>query len=77
MIASVFGMPVSLAEIITSGIIEFLCANQGFTATARNNHVLGIAFFWFLVPFFAVAASYFMSSLCFKYGVAAMVGKNF
>src|SRR4030067_696439 len=60
-----------------SGIIGFSCANQGFTATARNNHVLRIAFFWFLVPFFAVAASYFMSSLYFKYGVAAMLGKNF
>src|SRR3972149_4726527 len=76
-VASVFGIPVSLAEIITSGIIGFSCANQGFTATARNNHVLRIAFFWFLVPFFAVAASYFMSSLYFKYGVAAMLGKNF
>ena len=76
-IASVFGIPVSLAEIVTSGIIGFSCANQGFTATARNSHVLRIAFFWFLVPFFAVAASYFMSSLYFKYGVVAMLGKNF
>ena len=76
-IASVFGIPVSLAEIVTSGIIGFSCANQGFTATARNNHLLRIAFFWFLVPFFAVAASYFMSSLYFKCGVAAMLGKNF
>ena len=43
--ASVFGIPDSLAEIVTSGIIGFSCANQGFTATARNNHVCHIAFF--------------------------------
>jgi PiT family inorganic phosphate transporter/sulfate permease len=77
LVASVFGIPVSLAEIITSGIIGFSCASQGFSATARNNHVLRIAFFWFLVPFFAVVASYVLSSLYFKYGIAAMLGKNF
>ncbi|HEY7534385.1 MAG TPA: hypothetical protein VH878_00370, partial [Thermodesulfobacteriota bacterium] len=53
----VLGIPVSLAEIISSGIIDFSCASQGFSATARNSHVLRITFFWFFVPFFAVAAS--------------------
>jgi PiT family inorganic phosphate transporter/sulfate permease len=77
LVASVFGIPVSLAEIITSGIIGFSCANQGFSATAKNNHVLRIAFFWFVVPFFAVAASYALSSLYFKYNVAAMLDRSF
>ena len=31
-IASIFGIPISLAEIITSGIIGFSCANSGFSS---------------------------------------------
>ena len=77
LIASIFGIPVSLAEIVTSGIIGFSCANQGFSITAQNKHVLRIAFFWFVVPFFAVAISYGLSSLYFNYNVSAMIGKNF
>ncbi|MBI2485929.1 MAG: inorganic phosphate transporter [Deltaproteobacteria bacterium] len=77
LVASVFGIPVSLAEIITSGIIGFSCASQGFSVTAQNKHVLRIAFFWFVVPFFAVAISYGLSSLYFKYGILAMLGANF
>jgi PiT family inorganic phosphate transporter/sulfate permease len=77
LIASVFGIPVSLAEIVTSGIIGFSCANQGFSITVQNKHVLRIAFFWFVVPFFAVAISYGLSSLYFNYDVSAMMGKNF
>lgn len=75
--ASVFGIPVSLAEIVTSGIIGFSCASQGFSVTAQNKHVLRIAFFWFVVPFFAVAISYGLSSLYFKYGILAMLGAHF
>ncbi|HEX9830353.1 MAG TPA: hypothetical protein VGA94_01575 [Thermodesulfobacteriota bacterium] len=56
----------SLAQIITSGIINFSCANQGFSVTAQNKHVLRIAFLWLAVPFFAVAISYGLSSLYFK-----------
>ncbi|MGE5444848.1 MAG: anion permease [Ignavibacteriales bacterium] len=74
LLASVFGIPVSLSEITTAGIIGFSCANQGFSATAENRHVARIALFWFVVPFFAVGASYMLSSLSFKYGVTAMLG---
>lgn len=75
LIASLFGVPVSLAEIVTSGIIGFSCANQGFGVTVRNKHVAQIAFFWFVVPFFAVAVSYGLSTLYFKYSaVAATLG---
>ncbi|GBD38326.1 MAG: sulfate permease CysP [Deltaproteobacteria bacterium] len=76
LIASIFGIPVSLAEIITSGIIGFSCANDGFSATAENKHVLRIAFFWFIAPFFAVVASYVLSSIYFKYGILSMLNTN-
>ncbi|HSE83856.1 MAG TPA: inorganic phosphate transporter [Thermodesulfobacteriota bacterium] len=69
--ASIYGIPVSLAEIITSGIVGFSCANQGFSVTAQNRHVARIAFFWFVVPFFAVGASFMLSSLYFNYGTVA------
>ncbi len=75
--ASLFGVPVSLAEIVTSGIIGFSLAQQGFAATAQNRHVMRIAFFWFVIPFVAVAMGYFMSSLYFSYDVAAMISGNF
>jgi PiT family inorganic phosphate transporter/sulfate permease len=75
--ASLFGIPVSLAEIITSGIIGFSCAQQGFTVTAQNRHVARIAFFWFVVPFVAIGLSYMLSSIYFKYDIIAIVGRNF
>lgn len=75
--ASIFGVPVSLAEIVTAGIIGFSLAQQGFTATAQNRHVVRIAFFWFVIPFVAVAMGYFMTSFYFQYDVAAMISRNF
>jgi sulfate permease len=74
LLASIFGIPVSLSEITTAGVIGFSCANQGFSATAENRHVMRIALFWFVIPFFAIGASYGLSSLSFKYGVATMLG---
>lgn len=68
--ASISGIPVSIAEIITSGIIGFSCAQHGFRVTARNRHVVRIAFFWFVIPFVAVGLSYVLSSLYFSYGLA-------
>ncbi len=76
-LASVFGVPVSLAEIITSGIIGFSLAQQGFSVTAKNRHVVRIAFFWFVIPFVAVGMGYMLSSLYFHYDVAAMISRNF
>lgn len=62
-IASLMGIPVSLNETITSGIIATSCARVGFKKTAKNEHVLRILFFWFLAPFFAVGLSYGLTSL--------------
>ena len=68
--ASFYGIPVSIAEIITSGIIGFSCAQHGFGVTAKNRHVMRIAFFWFVIPFVAIGLSYALSSLYFSYGFA-------
>jgi PiT family inorganic phosphate transporter/sulfate permease len=62
-IASLLGIPVSLNETITSGIIATSCARKGFRKTAGNEHVLRILFFWFAAPFLAIALSYGMTAL--------------
>ncbi len=62
-IASLIGIPVSLNETITSGIIATSCARVGFRKTAKNEHVIRILFFWFLAPFFAVGLSYGLITL--------------
>lgn len=62
-IASLMGIPVSLNETITSGIIATSCARAGFKKTAKNEHVLRILFFWFVAPFLAVALSYGLTVL--------------
>lgn len=63
-VASLLGVPVSLNETITAGIIALSCAQSGFRSTARNQHVVRIAFFWFLAPFLAVALAYSSAALC-------------
>ena len=77
LMASFYGIPVSIAEIITSGIIGFSCAQQGFGVTARNRHVLQIAFFWIVIPFVAIAMGYGLTSLYFNYNVAEFIALNF
>ncbi len=77
LLASLKGIPVSLAEIVTSGIIGFSCASQGFKTTFENKHVLRIAFLWFFVPFFAVGASYVLCVVYFDYGVAKLLASLF
>lgn len=70
--ASIYGIPVSIAEIITSGILGFSCAQHGYAETMRNKNVSRIAFFWFVIPFIAVGLSYFLSVLYFKYDISAI-----
>lgn len=62
-LASFAGIPVSITEIVTAGIVGFSCAQHGFGKTAKNRHVLRIAFFWLAVPFITVAAGYFAAML--------------
>ena len=47
--ASVMGIPVSLAEIVTAYIIRIGCANEGLLA-ARNETVQRILTLWFVSP---------------------------
>jgi len=77
LISSLAGIPVSIAEIITSGIIGFSCAQHGFGVTAKNRHVMRIGFFWLVTPFLAIILSYTMSLLYFDYGLAEAINLGF
>jgi len=76
LVASFSGIPVSIAEIVTSGIIGFSCAQQGFGVTARNRHVMRIAFFWIVIPFIAVGMGYALSSLYFNYNIGELISMS-
>lgn len=45
-IASRFGMPVSLTEIVTCSVIGFSCAANGLRDTSQNRHVRRILLLW-------------------------------
>lgn len=62
-VASFAGIPVSITEIVTAGIVGFSCAQHGFGKTAKNRHVLKIAFFWIAVPLATVAVGYIAAML--------------
>ena len=62
-IASIFGIPISLAEIITSGIIGFSCANSGFSRTIKNTNVSKMIKLWIITPILCVLISYFLAGL--------------
>ncbi|MCY4047127.1 MAG: inorganic phosphate transporter [Candidatus Dadabacteria bacterium] len=64
--ASLAGIPVSITEIVTAGIVGFSCAQHGFGKTARNRHVLRIAFFWLAVPAATVAIGYIAAMFVLK-----------
>lgn len=64
--ASVAGIPVSITEIVTAGIVGFSCAQHGFGKTAKNRHVLRIAFFWLAVPAATVAIGYAVAMFVLK-----------
>ena len=77
LMASYSGIPVSIAEIITSGIIGFSLAQKGVGVTLRNKHVMRIAFFWIVIPFIAIAMGYGLTSLYFNYNVGEFITLNF
>ncbi|MGH7884950.1 MAG: inorganic phosphate transporter, partial [Thermodesulfobacteriota bacterium] len=70
--ASIYGIPVSLAEIITSGVVGFSCAQHGFSKTAGNRYVSRIAFFWFVIPFITIGLSYILTHFYFKYDLSGL-----
>ena len=63
LVASIKGIPVSLNEIITSGIIGFSCAAHGVRFTGNKNNVRRIALTWVSTPFVACFISYSLLSL--------------
>jgi len=56
--ASRFGMPVSLAEIVTCSVIGFSCAARGVRGTAANYHVRRMLVLWPTAPVMAGAISF-------------------
>ena len=61
--ASFYGIPISMAEIITSGIIGFSCSTSGFKKTFRKKSVAQIVTFWILAPIICIVISYFTTNL--------------
>jgi phosphate/sulfate permease len=66
-IASVAGIPISLAEIITSGIIGFSCSNLGWKKTFANSNIVKILKFWVAGPIICILLSYLISLLMGNY----------
>ena len=56
--ASLFGMPVSLAEIVTCSVIGFACAANGFRGTAGNYHIRRMAVLWPVAPLAAATLTF-------------------
>lgn len=56
--ASRFGMPVSLAEIVTCSVIGFGAAANGLRDTADNHHVRRIVLLWPAAPITAAAIAF-------------------
>ena len=62
-IACFYGIPISLAEIVTAGIIGFSCASKGFSNTIKNNSVSKILKFWIFVPIICVIVSFVITNV--------------
>lgn len=67
--ASRFGVPVSLAEIVTCAVIGFSYARRGFRETSNNRHVRRIYLLWPLAPTLSAGMSCLMA-------VILQIGRN-
>ncbi len=61
--ASRYGMPVSLAEIVTCSVIGFGCAAGGFRKTANNQHVRRMLVLWPVAPVSAATITFGLLAL--------------
>ncbi len=77
LLASIYGIPVSIAEIVTAGVVGFSCAQHGFAQTSKNRHVVRIGFFWFVVPLITVGVSYYICMIYIKYNLASHLSSLF
>jgi len=62
-VASLYGIPISMAEIITSGIIGFSCSTSGFSETFKKKSVFQIVSFWILAPIICVFTSFYITNI--------------
>ena len=58
LVSSLLGMPVSLSQIITCGVIGVSWSRTGFNHTLKKENVKKMAFFWVIGPFITVAITY-------------------
>lgn len=58
LVASHYGVPVSLAETVTCSVIGFGAAHAGLAHTSRNEHLRKIYILWPICPLFTATASY-------------------
>jgi sulfate permease len=61
--ASRFGMPVSLAEIVTCGVIGFSLASKGLKETTDNRHVRRMALLWPMAPVAAAGLAFSLMAI--------------
>lgn len=59
-VASVLGIPVSVNETITSGMIGVSCARDGFRNVFSRRYITTIFFFWFVIPWVALLTSFIL-----------------
>ena len=62
-IASLYGIPISMAEIITSGIIGFSCSTSGFRETFKKKSVFQIVSFWVLAPIACIVIAFLITNI--------------
>jgi len=60
-VASFYGIPISLAETVTAGLIGFSCASTGFSRTLKNTSVSIILKFWIFAPLSCIVISYIIA----------------
>lgn len=65
-VASLYGIPISVAEIVTAGIIGFSCASTGFSRTLKKTSVSSILKFWIFAPLSCVVISYIIAEYFLK-----------
>jgi len=58
LVASAFGVPISLTLVVASSVIAFGIATDGVRQAYRNNHVRRIAVLWTTSPLIAVGSTY-------------------
>jgi sulfate permease len=61
--ATMAGIPISVAELVTCAVVGFSGAQSGIQSTWQNQHVNRIFKLWIVCPFLSAGTSYLMSQL--------------